>query len=304
MPSLPSSPAESSPPQPLAALAPSLEKEVAPHVVDFYRQALRALNAADIPFLVGGTFAHACYTGIRRSTKDLDLFILRQDYERIAQLMRQHGWRTEMSYPHWLAKVHDGPEFIDLIFNTGNGVIPVDERWFQGNFRAEILGVPVRIANAEDNLLSKAFIMERERFDGGDIAHLLQACAQRLDWASVVERFGPHWRVLLAHLTLFGYIYPGERHHIPGWVLARLMGNLAVEMREAPAPDAHVCAGTLLSREQYLHDVEQLGYVDGRLTPASAMTPQDVAAWTDEIPAKKAACEAASAQEPATAPKP
>jgi hypothetical protein len=45
-----------------------------------------------------------------------------------------------------------------------------------------------------------------------------------------------------------------------------------------------VCAGTLLSREQYLHDVEQLGYVDGRLTPASTMTAEDVAVWTDAIP--------------------
>jgi hypothetical protein len=48
-----------------------------------------------------------------------------------------------------------------------------------------------------------------------------------------------------------------------------------------------VCAGTLLSREQYLHDVEQLGYVDGRLTPASTMTEQDVAVWTEAIPSRQ-----------------
>jgi len=269
-----------------ADLAPSLQEEVEPAVADFYRRALRALEGAGIPFLIGGTFAHACYTGIRRPTKDLDLFIRRQDYERIAELMQQHGWRTELRFPHWLAKVYDGAEFIDLIFNSGNGVTPVDERWFRGNRRAEILGVPVLVANAEDNLLSKAFIMERERYDGGDIAHLLQAKAETLDWPSLLERFGTHWRVLLAHLVLFGYIYPGERHRIPGGVLAQLMGRLADEARE-PAGDK-VCAGTLLSREQFLHDVEQLGYVDGRLTPASSMTPQDVATWTEDIETHKA----------------
>ncbi|WP_298923343.1 nucleotidyltransferase [uncultured Ramlibacter sp.] len=273
---------------PPTALAPSLEEEVDPLTADFYRQALRALNEAQIPFLVGGAFAHACYTGIRRPTKDLDLFIRRQDYERIARLMQGRGWRTEMSYPHWLAKVYHGREFIDLIFNSGNGLTPVDERWFQGNFQADVLGVPVRIANAEDGLLSKAFIMERERYDGGDIAHLLQATAERLDWAQLLERFGPHWRVLLAHLTLFGYIYPGERHRIPAWVMATLTGRLADETRSPPAQDPHVCAGTLLSREQYLHDVTKLGYVDGRLTPASTMTGQDVASWTEAIPAKPA----------------
>ena len=270
------------------ALAPSLEDEVDPRVADFYRRTLRALASAGIPFLVGGTFAQACYTGIRRPTKDLDLFIRREDYERIAQLLLQkYGWRAEMRHPHWLAKVHDGREFIDLIFNSGNGLFPVDERWFRGNCSAEVLGVPVLVANAEDCVLSKAFIMERERFDGGDIAHLMLACAERLDWAGLLERFGVHWRVLMAHVTLFGYIYPGERHRIPAWLVARLIGRLADEMREAPHPEDHVCAGTLLSREQYLPDVRQMGYVDMRLTPASGMTQEDVAAWTEDIQAKK-----------------
>jgi len=256
-------------------------------MADFYRQALRALTGARVPFLVGGAFAHACYTGIRRSTKDLDLFIRRKDYQRIAQLMQHHGWRTELCYPHWLAKVYDGQQFIDLIFNSGNGLAPVDERWFLGNCHADILGVPVRIVNVEDCLLSKAFIMERERYDGGDIAHLLQTHAERLDWERMLQSFGPHWRVLLAHLTLFGYIYPGERHRIPRWVMTRLMGHLADETRAQTAVNENVCAGTLLSREQYLYDVEQLGYMDGRLTGVSTMTVKDVVAWTEAIPAKR-----------------
>lgn len=271
---------------PSTMLAPSLEDEVEPRVADFYRRALRALDEAGIPFLVGGAFAQACYTGIRRSTKDLDLFIRREDYERIAQVALAHGWRTEMTFPHWLGKVYDGQEFIDLIFNSGNGLMPVDARWFHGNCRADVLGVSVCVANVEDCLVSKAFIMERERYDGGDIAHLLQVNAQRLDWPGLLERFGAHWRVLLAHLTLFGYIYPAERDHVPGWVMTLLMGRLAGELGTTGAPGDNVCAGTLLSREQFLHDIERLGYVDGRLTPASTMTPEDIAVWTEAIPAR------------------
>ena len=268
-----------------APLAPSLEVEVHPETAAFYRRALRALVDAQVPFLVGGAFAHACFTGIRRETKDLDLFIRRQDYERVASLMDAQGWRAELTYPHWLAKVYAGEDFIDLIFNSGNGVTPVDERWFHDNLQAEVLGVPVLIANAEDSLLSKSFIMERERFDGADVAHTLQANVEHLDWPELLERYGPHWRVLLAHLTLFGFIYPGERHRVPRWVMDMLIARLADETRRPPPVDPHVCAGTLLSREQYLHDVEQLGYVDGRLTPASTMTPEDVAVWTEAIPA-------------------
>jgi len=279
-------------------LAPSLEEEVAPDTAAFYRRALQTLADAGVPFLVGGAFAHACFTGIRRSTKDLDLFIKRADYERVAELMRGQGWDTEMTYPHWLAKVYAGEDFIDLIFNSGNGVTPVDERWFHDNAVADILGVPVRIANMEDGMLSKAFIMERERYDGADVAHLLQANAERLDWHGLLQRFGANWRVLLAHLTLFGFIYPGERHRVPAWVMQELMARLAAEVQQPPREDGHVCAGTLLSREQYLHDVEQLGYVDGRLTAASTMTETDVVTWTAAIPARQAPAAAASSGHP------
>ena len=225
-----------------AHIAPSLEQEVAPVTAEFYRQALRLLTDAGIEFLVGGAFAHACFTGIRRSTKDLDLFIRREDYDRVAQLTLEKGWRTEMSYPHWLAKVYCGDDFIDLIFNSGNGVTPVDDRWFRNNARADVLGVPVRVANIEDCMLSKSFIMERERYDGADIAHLLQANAEQLDWPGLLERFDGHWRVLLAHLTLFGFIYPGERHRVPTWVMDKLISRLGAETRQAPAVDPHVCA--------------------------------------------------------------
>jgi hypothetical protein len=269
------------------ALAPSLEEEVEPGTAAFYRKALQTLADAGVPFLVGGAFAHACFTGIRRSTKDLDLFIKREDYERVSELMQAQGWLTEMTYPHWLAKVYAGEDFIDLIFNSGNGLTPVSDAWFRNNARAQVLGVPVAIANIEDGLLSKAFIMERERYDGADIAHLLQANAEQIDWMGLVERFGPHWRVLLAHLTLFGYVYPGERHRVPHWVMEKLVSRLAAETRQPPPADPHLCAGTLLSREQYLHDVERLGYVDGRLTHASTMTPEDVDHWTGSIPARQ-----------------
>lgn len=275
------------------ALAPSLEDEVAPATAAFYRHALQALSHDGVPFLVGGAFAHACYTGIRRTTKDLDLFIRREHYEQVAALARAAGWRSEMTYPHWLAKVHAGEDFIDLIFNSGNGLTPVDDRWFRDNPEALILGVPVRVANVEDSLLSKSFIMERERYDGADIAHLVQANAERIDWPGLLERFGACWRVLFAHLTLFGFIYPGERHRVPAWLMHELAGRLARESG-APATPLHVCAGTLLSREQYLHDVERLGYVDGRLTAASTMTAHDVAIWTEAIPSRAVDASAAS----------
>ena len=252
----------------------------------FYRHVLQALRDAGVPYLVGGAFALACFTDIRRHTKDLDLFIKRSDFERVAEVLRQAGYETELTYPHWLGKVHAGDTFVDLIFGSGNGAAPVDDAWFQHATDALVLGVPVKVSPPEESIWSKAFIMERERYDGADVAHLMHEVASRMDWRRLLDRFDGHWRVLMSHLVLFGFIYPAERARIPGWVMDELIDRLRHETH-APPPRTDVCAGTLLSREQYLIDVEQQGYRDARVVPDGNMTPEDVEHWTRCIPGRQ-----------------
>ncbi|HEV8689490.1 MAG TPA: hypothetical protein VGQ91_04270, partial [Ideonella sp.] len=183
---------------------------------------------------------------------------------------------------HWLGKVRSDTAFVDLIFNSGNGVCAVDDSWFDRAGDAELFGQVVRVVSAEESIWTKAFVMERERYDGADVAHLLLACGRRLDWEHLRERFGPHWRVLLGCLTLFGYIYPGESHLVPVWLLDELSGRLYQETH-APPQTTRVCAGTLLSREQFLDDVQRLGFQDARLTSASSMTADEIEHWTRAI---------------------
>jgi len=261
---------------------PTSRHAVVSETTRFYRQVLESLNFERIPFLVGGAFAFACHTGIQRNTKDLDLFIRQCDYSLVESALGKLGYITELTYPHWLAKVHAGDTFIDLIFNSGNGLSPVDDIWFKHAIDANVLGVPVCITPAEETLWSKAFIMERERYDGADVVHLLHARAAHLDWHRLLDRFASHWRVLLSHLVLFGFIYPGERSMVPEWVMTDLLERLLHETLQTP-PKSQLCAGTLLSREQYLHDTMQEGYLDGRVRLGS-MTSKDVADWTDAIP--------------------
>ena len=164
---------------------------------DFYARLLQLLRDAQVPFLVGGSHAFSLLTGHQRPTKDLDLFIRRDDWERVAGLATGAGWVAELTYPHWLGKVIDAPFFVDAIFNSGNGLCPVDDSWFEHAVNGRLLGQSVQLLPPEEGVWTKAFVMERERFDGADVAHLLLACAPRLDWQRLLRRFGPHWRVLL-----------------------------------------------------------------------------------------------------------
>ena len=177
----------------------------------FYRRVLAQLTQAKAPFLVGGAFALEHYTGIWRYTKDLDIFMRRRHIRPVLKLLGRAGFQVELTFPHWLAKVYERNDFVDVIFSSGNGVATVDDDWFKYAKTGEILGAPQKICPVEEMIWSKSFVMERERYDGADIAHLLRACGQSLDWQRILVRFGPDWRVLLQHLILFGYIYPGEQ---------------------------------------------------------------------------------------------
>ena len=185
-----------------------------------------------------------------------------------------------------LAKVHDDDAFVDLIYSSGNGVAEVDAGWFQHAVTDQVLGYPMRLIPPEEMIWSKAFIMERERYDGADVAHLLRGLSGKLDWPRLIARFGRNWRVLLAHLVLFGFTYPGERSRIPGHAMDELIARLEAEVWTAPSDD-RLCRGTILSREQYLIDINEWGYRDARLRPGGNMTSEETERWTAAIHEKE-----------------
>jgi hypothetical protein len=126
----------------------------------------------------------------------------------------------------------------------------------------------------------RSFVMERERYDGADVAHLIRACGPELDWRRLLHRFGRNWRLLLSHLVLFGFIYPGERRRVPAWVLRELVARLRSETDGRSADEDRLCRGTLLSRLEYQVDVGQWGYDDARVAPRGRMTRDQAREWT------------------------
>lgn len=245
----------------------------------FYLKALDVLDDSGVPYAVGGAYAMAYHAGIIRHTKDLDVFLRREDLPRANAAFDAAGYRTELTHPHWLGKAynHGDNAFIDLIYGSGNGLCQVDQEWLQHSVNGQVVGRAAKLSPAEEIIWSKSFIMERNRFDGADIAHLLLATGRRLDWARLMHRFRGAERVLLAHLILFGFIYPSEQAAIPSWV----MDDLYCRLRGETACTDRVCGGTVLSWEQYLFDVRERGYQDARLAPRGRMTPEEVERWTN-----------------------
>jgi len=249
---------------------------------DFYRHALGLLDDAKLPYLVGGAYAFARYTGIERHTKDFDIFLRRSDFARAAKILANAGYETDLTFPHWLGKAFKGENFIDLIFSAGNGVAAVDDLWFKYAVPGRVLDMDVKLIPAEEMIWSKGLIMERERYDGADVAHVLHAVADRLDWRRLIDRYGKYWRALYSHLILFGFIYPSQRTRIPRWVMDEFAQRLEAQTRRGDENDS-ACYGTIISRQQYLIDIDQWGYTDARLQPDGNMNADEIAHWTAGI---------------------
>lgn len=258
----------------------STRRMVRPIARQFYEDTLRTLTKAGVPFVVGGALALKHFAGIARDTKDLDIFLRKRDLDHAMSVLADEGFETEVPYPHWLAKAWSGPHFVDFIFDSANGMCPVDDAWFEHAAKCTLWNVQVLVSPAEEMIVSKCFVMERERFDGADVYHLLEACGPNLDWERLLARFAENWRVLLGHLVFFSFVYPKKRHCVPPEVMNMLLDRAR---REQTAEDVEVCKGTLLSREQYLVDLRERGYADARVAPWGPVPTEDIVRWTEAI---------------------
>jgi predicted nucleotidyltransferase len=254
---------------------------VSPCESEFYRRVLERLREADMRFLVGGAYGLEQVTGVNRRTKDVDVFVHPRERDLVLAVLAEAGIETELTSPIWLAKARAGEHYVDVIFSSGNAIAEVDDAWFAHAEDGVILGVPVKLCPVEEMIWSKAWVMERERYDGADVAHLIRERGDRLDWRRLLDRFGVHSAVLLAHLVLFRFIYPADVSAVPDWVMRELLGHLEDEMASPPSSE-RVCRGTLLSRYQYRIDIEEWGYRDGRLRPEGRMTAKQADALDRE----------------------
>ncbi len=233
--------------------------ETTTEAATFYTRALAALNSSGVPFLIGGAYAMQTYAGIVRETKDLDVFSTAGDYPILLQAMAGAGFEVEITDATWLAKAREGEYYVDIIFGSANGVSTVDHTWLEHGYPAEVVGQPVKLVSVEDQIWQKCFVQDRFRYDGADVAHIVRKWGSEIDWARLLGRMEAHWELLFAHLLQFRYIYPADRSLVPVWLIHELQSRVNAQLT-VPVPTEAVCRGPLLSRTQYVVDIEEWSY--------------------------------------------
>ena len=223
---------------------------------------LHLLSETGIPYMVAGAFAVHAYTGVWRDTKDLDIFLQPKHVKPALDAFARAGFETEIRAPHWLAKAHHEPYFMDLIFGIGNGQLPVEEDWFKYSNPIEIAGVKVQLLPMEELIASKLYIAARDRFDGADVVHLIRSTEGKVDWQRILSRLGKNSELLLWHLILFDFVYPGHSDYLPQDLMVQLFEKVRRRWSKKKNPKGF--CGILLDQYTFAVDVEDWGYEDLR----------------------------------------
>ena len=235
--------------------------EPPPEAVDYYAQSLKLLKEAGLPFLLSGTYALSCYTGITRPTKDLDVFCKPSDAPKILNFFRNRGYSISIEDDRWIGKVWKDDNFFDVIYNISTASIPITEEWFSEVYEVEVYGTKVRITPPTEFILSKLFLQDRYRYDGADVAHVILKKHDEIDWRRLLNAMELYWEVLLIHILNFRFIYPTEREAIPHWLLDELIERLSAQAQMPPAK-MRICRGRLLSPRDYVVDIAAWGFAD------------------------------------------
>jgi hypothetical protein len=190
-----------------------------------YRSVIAKASDRNIPFAIGGALAALTYAGGWRNTKDLDLYALFRDRERLIELLSELGlqdYYEVQSYDRrWIYRAHRGDLIVDVIWAMANQRAQVDESWFDGP-RVEVDGVGPPLLAPEAVIWSKLYVLQHDRTDWPDCFNVLYGVGTELDWSKLLANLGDDLPLLAGLLSAFMWLAPQRAREFPSFVWDRL----------------------------------------------------------------------------------
>jgi hypothetical protein len=213
-------------------VTPGLGQEIAwadvipPEQWAIYKDAVRAARRAKVRFLLGGGFGLAAYTGRWRNTKDMDIYVLPAERERIIKGLTDAGFADYyQTLPYdrgWIYRSVREGIIVDVIWSMANRRAEVDPTWFEHSHTLAIHDEVLRVMPPEELLWCKLYVFQRDHCDWTDGLNLIYAAGPRLDWDRLLARMGDDEPILRSALTLFDWLTPSRSAQLPDSLRSRL----------------------------------------------------------------------------------
>ncbi len=190
-----------------------------------YKEVMRQARRRNLRFAVGGGLAAMTYAGQWRNTKDIDLYVLPQDAERMIRVVRDLGladyYEVEPYDRKWISRSYRDDTIVDIMWAMANQRTQVDERWLEGP-QVEAGGERFRLLAPEEEIWSKLYVLQRDRCDWMDTLNLIYGVGTELDWRHLIARAGEDLPLLRGVLSIFAWVAPDRARELPAWLWPEL----------------------------------------------------------------------------------
>ena len=159
------------------------------------------------------------YTEKFRQSKDIDLYVLPGDRDKVIRILDGCGLEDYYSVKeyvrHWIYRGYSGDAIVDVIWAMANHRAEVDERWVTAGTTIRMFGHELAVIPVEELIWSKLYVLQRDRCDWPDIVNLMNAAAATLDWDHLLERAAEDGPLIKGVLSVFSWVCPGRAMAVP-----------------------------------------------------------------------------------------
>lgn len=154
-------------------------------IVTALKLAVATLREAEVPFLLGGSFAAWAYGG-PPPFKDLDLMVRPSDADRALEALGHAGMRTERPPEEWLYKAWYERVMIDVIFWPSG--MELDDDAFARGQTISVMAVSTPVMAIDDVLVTKLSALTEHALDYTSLLGIVRALREQIDWPAVQAR--------------------------------------------------------------------------------------------------------------------
>lgn len=184
-----------------------------------YREAMQAVRQGGVPFMLGGGFAQATFTGRWRSTKDIDLYLLPAQRDAAVTALSNAGFADyykKLPYDRrWIYRSTKDDVLVDIIWSMANQRAVVQRDWFDHAASLRIRGEVLQVLPREEFMWCKLYVLQRDRCDWIDIFNLLYSSGPDLDWDRLIRRLEDDWPLLQGVLAVYAWLHPERAALLP-----------------------------------------------------------------------------------------
>jgi predicted nucleotidyltransferase len=154
-------------------------------IQDTLKRVVSTLDAAEVPFLIGGSLAGWARGG-PDTTHDLDVIVRPEDAKRAQEALAQAGMRPEDPPETWLLKVWDGDVLVDLIHQPSG--LAVDDELLARAEQVNAAAMDFKVMPVEDVLFTKLNALNEHYLDYSSLLQITRAVREQVDWERLRER--------------------------------------------------------------------------------------------------------------------